>query len=431
MSGPERDRRARFTRGLRRPPAVHRPARPAPETPEEVLERAPTSEGPMAPYVVGGLVDLEALKAAEEEAPAPPPALTALQIARLEAQTAVWDRQVRLEEPADATILHLAPRPPVPPARLVVAAAAELEPAAELERLAEDLDLEDLELDPAAELDVPAPDPAAVAGRGAELLELELEREALADRAPVRQGPAPARVSDWTSRHDPRSLEYPVRQLLRRPVPLQDVSLDAGPVLDQGTTPPLTLREASACGGMAGVTAANRISRRGPVSWDGDLREEEARTLYHLAQDRDHAHGSDYAGTSVLGIMRAGQELELWESYLWALGGTRDVAQVLLQLGLAVVVGVPWSSGLEEPDARGIIRPTGEPAGGHALAVVGLRQLVGGIPGPWFELQQSRGPAEGVAGRVYLHHRDLARLLAGVGEAAVPLPAGVLELVAP
>jgi hypothetical protein len=57
--------------------------------------------------------------------------------------------------------------------------------------------------------------------------------------------------------------------------------------------------------------------------------------------------------------------------------------------------------------------------------VVGLRITVAGRPGPWFELQQSRGLAEGVAGRVYIHHRHLAQLLAGLGEAGVPLVAGL------
>jgi hypothetical protein len=209
------------------------------------------------------------------------------------------------------------------------------------------------------------------------------------------------------------------------------VLLDGGPILDQGTTPPLSVRDASACVGMGCAAAANVLARRAnmPIAGvpDGYLREDGARRLYARAQDLDHVHGHDYAGTSVLAGMKAGQEAGLWAGYLWALGGTKDIAQVLLQLRLAVVVGVPWSTSLEEPDRNGIIRPGGADAGGHALAVVGLRLgLIGGSAGPWFILQQSRGPAEGMGGRVYLHHSHLARLLAGVGEAAVPLPAELL-----
>jgi hypothetical protein len=54
--------------------------------------------------------------------------------------------------------------------------------------------------------------------------------------------------------------------------------------------------------------------------------------------------------------------------------------------------------------------------------VLGLVPSRGGRPGPFFVLQQSRGYAHGDAGLVYLHHRDLAALLRGVGEAAVPVP---------
>jgi hypothetical protein len=88
---------------------------------------------------------------------------------------------------------------------------------------------------------------------------------------------------------------------------------------------------------------------------------------------------------------------------------------------VAVVLGLPWDAGLEEPDAAGVIRPGGASAGGHALAAVGLRTAVAGRPGPYFVLQQSRGVTEGQGGLVYLHHSHLSRLLAGRGEAGVPL----------
>jgi hypothetical protein len=129
-------------------------------------------------------------------------------------------------------------------------------------------------------------------------------------------------------------------------------------------------------------------------------------------------------GTSVLAGMKAGREAGWWDTYLWALGGTQDVAQVLLQLRLAVVIGVPWDSTLEEPDADGVIAPGGTPAGGHSLAVVGLQRTVAGRPGPFFILQQSRGTSEGQGGLVFIHHRHLALLLGQTGEAAVPLPRG-------
>lgn len=382
----------------------------------------------MAPFVAGGLLpaagdeleDVDAETMAElvamtvpacrscqlphpegTEHTSPPPPLRKDQVARLEALTARWTREVRTVESPDDTLLYASSaKPPPPPAS---------RPALEL-------------VPPPAP---PVPDAEEVAERTAELL---------ADEPPApRPTPAPGRdgaagsarrVSDWVSRHDPRSLAYPVRQRLGRAVPLQDVSLAAGPVLDQGTAPPLTPREASACVGMALTTAANRLElvdgSLGPAAGIRD--EEDARELYELAQRFDHVHGENYAGTSVLGGLLAGRELGLWDEFLWGLGGTKDIAQVLLQLGLAVVVGIPWGPSLETPDAAGVIRPAGELTEGHAIAVVGLRIQVAGRPGPWFELQQSRGESEGIGGRVYLHHRQLAQLLAGVGEAGVPIP---------
>jgi hypothetical protein len=234
-----------------------------------------------------------------------------------------------------------------------------------------------------------------------------------------------ARVSDWASRHDPRSLNYPVRARLSRPVPLQDFLVERGPVLDQGTTPPLTLERASACGGMAGVAAANvlRLAARARHGAATLLGLEDAHALYDLARGLDHAYGDTHPGTSVLGVMKAGQELGHWGTYLWGLGGTRDVAQALLQLRAPVVLGLPWPAGLEDPDTLGVITPSGTAGMGHMVTAVGLRLALGGRPGPWFVLQQSRGTAEGDGGLVYLHHAHLARLLAGVGEAGVPLPA--------
>lgn len=322
---------------------------------------------------------------AADEEEAPPP-LSRLQVAKLEALTALWERQVRQEVPADATLVYGSPTlPPVPPSRAALTPApapAEGGP------------------DPVAE---PGPAPAAA---------VTVER----------------RVSGWRSRHDPASLDYAVRALLHVPVPLQDRILETGPILDQGTVPPLDLRTASACTGMATVAAANvlELATAPPYAKPADvafLTADDARSVYFRAQDLDAVSGHDYAGTSVLAAMKAGQEAGWWDTYLWALGGTRDVAQVILQLGVAVVVGLPWGPSLDAPDAAGVIAPTELDGSGHALAVVGIkRRAVDGRPGPWFVLQQSRGAGEGLAGRVYLHHAHLAGLLAGVGEAAVPLP---------
>lgn len=461
MTGREHPRRRRLLG--RRPPAVHRPQRPAPVSPEEVLERSPEATVPdcsscghphvldticarvgcpcqnwtapaddvsretwaeleaalevpesqavseLGRYVAGGQVPgLEQMQAAVEASPeevaalqslaedlAPPPPLRRDQILRLEALTAQWERQVRLEDPADATLLYGAPRslPPVPPAGRVEAGI----------RRAVDAGLEAAAAPPAT-MESPAP-------------------------SSVPPAAEPARASAWSSRHDPRSLEFALRDRLRHPAPLQDVLLEHGPILDQGTTPPLSLRDAAACTGMAAVAARNvldlRAARGDSRAEYGPRDERDALEVYHAAQELDHVHGHDAPGTSVLAVMQAGQESGWWDTYLWALGGTRDIAQALLQFRAPVVIGIPWPAGMEDPDAVGVVTPTGAAGMGHALCVVGVQRSHAARPGPWFVLQQSRGPAEGDGGLIYLHHTHLAQLLRGVGEAAVPLPRGL------
>jgi hypothetical protein len=101
--------------------------------------------------------------------------------------------------------------------------------------------------------------------------------------------------------------------------------------------------------------------------------------------------------------------------------GTKDVAQAVLQRG-PVVVGVPWLSGMYDTGPGGLVELAGEDTGaGHCLAVVGIR-LRGpqGQLGPYFVWQNSWGTGYGDGGLGYVHHRDLARLLHGTGEAAIP-----------
>jgi len=374
----------------RTPPAVHRPPPVAPETPDEVLARALDVPVP----------DL---------APAPP--LSKERIARLEALTAVWMRETRIGGPQpDDTLLYAAPKPPPPPAR-----------------------------GPLDEQYVPEPlptvdeAPVIVSPLGKDHLAYRTEETLTVDQAEALKAKVagPKVVRDWVSRHDPRSRDFDVKARLRARVPVQDRVWDIGPVFDQGTTPPLSARDASGCVGMAVAAAANVLALHAPIELGAPLKaaeflsKDDALALYDRAQELDHVSGKAYAGTSVLAGMLAGREAGLWPEFLWAFG-TRDIAQAVLQVG-PVVGGIPWDTSLDDPDVHAIVRPGGKPAGGHALAIVGLVMQRGNLAGPFFVLQQSRGPAEGDAGRVYLHHKHLTGLLAGVGEAAIPVPPGGLS----
>jgi hypothetical protein len=239
-------------------------------------------------------------------------------------------------------------------------------------------------------------------------------------------GGVPRRMLDWASRHDPASLDYLVRDKLRAPAPLVDRLWEHGPILDQGTAPPLSLHDASGCTGHAAANAANvlelaTVSPYARVHPADLMAHADAMKLYELAQTLDEVPGENYPGTSVLAAMKAGVQLGWWGSYLWA-RGTKDVAQALLQVG-PVVVGIPWYSRMSEPGADGIITVAGEDLGGHALCLFAIRMAVAGKAGPWFGALQSWGESVGDHGVIWFHHKDLANLLHGVGEAAIPIPA--------
>jgi hypothetical protein len=243
---------------------------------------------------------------------------------------------------------------------------------------------------------------------------------AVAPVAPVMGKPpaAPAfsserRGLDWRSRHDPRSLAYGVRGRLRGSAPLADRLWPSDwPTLDQGAE--------GACIGMAVAGWANTMHRG--ADW---LDSVDAHQLYERAQELDEVPGEDYVGTSVLAGMQAGVEAGLFGGYLWAFG-TKDVAQAVLQRG-PVVVGVPWLSGMYDTGPGGLVKLEGDEVGGHALIVAGLRMKgPNGEPGPFFVWHNSWGDDYGDGGLGYVHHRDLALLLRGRGEAAIPTAEAVI-----
>jgi hypothetical protein len=341
--------------------------------------------------------------------------------------------------PRDPRLRRLGARPPVDP----LSAAVALEQAADRMRLGlrgpepepagDALDPEVLaavqEWDTAAHLTHTIADdtPAALSGFAQASTPAYWDEhrtaiaEQLADAAtepPAPVTPAPVFSSEhpprsWRSRHDPRSRAFGVSRVLRGTGPLQDVRLPAGPVLDQ-TTAGTTLEEQSCCTGC-GIVAAHNVLR--PYSLDlGD-----AEAIYELGRRRDAVPGEDYPGTSVLAALQAAQELGIIGGYLWCFG-TRDIAQTIIQTRRPVVIGIPWLSGMWDTGPAGLVTLTGDDEGlGHVVTIVGVqRKGPQGQPGPYFVWQNSAGESYGDAGFGYVHHRDLAELLRGVGEAAVP-----------
>lgn len=203
----------------------------------------------------------------------------------------------------------------------------------------------------------------------------------------------PDRVFDWKPRHDPRSLNYPIRGEVD--VDVSSRQWAPGPVLDQGSE--------GACVGFG---------------WSGELACEPVRIvvsnasafeLYREAKTLDHWPGQGYEGTSVLAgakaLMRRGQLVK----YRWAFG-VEDVRVAVLGHG-PVVLGIPWYSGMYDAPG-GILNASGDYVGGHCILVTGYR------PG-WFRLRNSWGADWGLNGSADIKYEDLDFLLDQDGEACV------------
>ena len=200
---------------------------------------------------------------------------------------------------------------------------------------------------------------------------------------------------------DERSRNFPIRTLLAT-APRQNRSytwrcLDT---LDQ--------KSEGACVGFAWT---HELAAR-PAEVTG-LSAITARAIYKDAQTKDPWEGTDYSGTSVLAGVKATKALhpDKIDSYKWAFG-LADVLQTLSWHG-PVVLGINWYEGQFVP-VNGVISPTGQLAGGHAILANGIdlkRKLV--------RLHNSWGRSWGLNGACFISFSDLDRLLHEQGEACV------------
>ncbi len=198
------------------------------------------------------------------------------------------------------------------------------------------------------------------------------------------------------------------------PVPPAPPSGDSwaytGPsVLDQG--------QEGECGGYGSATRA--LCEPNPIPWSTDLLKETetnlAERIYLQALKNDGWNGQgspdEQAGASPDAIAKANVDLSVAKAYHWCF----SIGDVIAALALGPVdLAIPWTDGMFNPDANGIIHATGAVAGGHWITDHAYDPST-----DLHDLVQSWGSGWGVNGFARISSPDLASLLAQQGQAAL------------
>lgn len=212
--------------------------------------------------------------------------------------------------------------------------------------------------------------------------------------------------------HDDRSWDHPFDADLSAP-PKPVIWPHHGDVLDQG--------QIGSCTGNALV----QCLATGPLM-RADYRptEDDAVRMYELATQRfDNIPGSyppTDTGSSGLGVCKAARHMGTITAYkhAFSIGHAKATIQQT-----PIMVGTVWFDQMFTPDPEGIVRPTGNIAGGHEYVAIGYD------PGPdlWTFLN-SWGPSFGIAipdvapgGLFRMGGPDFATLLAHHGDLTIPI----------
>lgn len=181
---------------------------------------------------------------------------------------------------------------------------------------------------------------------------------------------------DRIPRHDPKSLQFPAREVIGRPPRRTVARFPARPTLDQG-------RE-GACVGFSIATGMNASPvRHRPALTDTFAREQ----IYYPAQREDQYEGGEYpgavpygqGGTDLIAGLKVAQRLGMVGTYRWCFG-IDDVVDALID-GYGVLFGIPWYTSQYETLPSGVVEvdTSSGLAGYHAIWGLCFRYAV--IPG--------------------------------------------------
>lgn len=207
---------------------------------------------------------------------------------------------------------------------------------------------------------------------------------------------------------DPKSLAYGIKALFTPATKLKTKTWRCKDYFDQGNE--------GACTGFA-VTheLAAQPTRIGGLS-NKFAREE----IYWEAQKIDPFDGGAYPGaevfmegSTVLAAVKVAKSLGYIEEYRWAMS-VKDLALAIGNVGPAIL-GVRWYEGMFKPAACGMLHPTGEIVGGHAILCRGYNAKK-----RTFLVHNSWGKNWGDEGTARIHWDDMQTLLAKNGDACIP-----------
>ena len=208
--------------------------------------------------------------------------------------------------------------------------------------------------------------------------------------------------------HDPRSRGFPFSGPA---VALVSVAWPrAVPIFDQGPV--------SSCTGnaAAGWLATRTATRDGAKTWEGRAVDEPlAVDVYSQATGIDPFDGAyppEDTGSDGLSVVKVLQRMGVVERYEHCF----DLASVLaaLQLG-PVLVGTAWHRDMFWPDARGLVRATGDVVGGHEYLLTEYDAAAQEVV-----FANSWGPGWGQHGYGRMKTGTLMLLLDDNGDATVP-----------
>lgn len=139
--------------------------------------------------------------------------------------------------------------------------------------------------------------------------------------------------------------------------------------------------------------------------------------FYHLATIEDQwpeTFPPEDSGSSVIAGAKVLKNLGYIERYEWAY--TFEAFLAALQR-YPVTLGTLWTKGMFDPDKNGLVRPTGELAGGHAYTARGFSMTTQKI-----RCRNHWTKDWGRDGEFYVTFDDMKWLLSQQGDCVVPIP---------